>query len=72
MHVKQYVPVPEPTPPKYHSVPVPFKVKDPGQVIKVPVPLAPKTLVKNKALWQRFHASRWLLVFLRGSSISRQ
>ena len=51
MHVKQYVPVPEPTPPQYHHVPVPFKVKDPGQVIKVPVPMPPKTLVKNKALF---------------------
>ena len=32
MHQKHYVPVPEPSPPQYHSVPVPVKVTDPGKV----------------------------------------
>ena len=27
-----HVPVPEPSPPQYHSVPVPVKVTDPGKV----------------------------------------
>ena len=32
MHQKHYVPVPEPSPPQYHNVPVPVKVTDPGKV----------------------------------------
>ena len=32
VHQKHYVPVPEPSPPQYHNIPVPVKVKDPGQV----------------------------------------
>lgn len=31
VHQKHYVPVKEPSPPQYHSVPVPVPVKDPGQ-----------------------------------------
>eukprot|EP00435_Cladocopium_sp_Y103_P051334 s898_g15.t3 len=52
IHQKQYVPVPE-APPKYHKVPVP-PVKEPG-VIKVPVPLPPKTVVKNKVIYRTRH-----------------
>ena len=31
IHEKHYVPVPEPSPPKYHSVPVPVPVHEPGK-----------------------------------------
>eukprot|EP00913_Durusdinium_trenchii_P001160 g1067.t1 len=55
VHQKHYVPVPEPSPPQYHSVPVPVPVTDPGKVIKVPVPLAPQTIVKNKVLYKTRH-----------------
>ena len=48
MHEKQYVPVPEASPPTYHAVPVPVKVTDPGQVIHVPSPLPAQTVVRNK------------------------
>ena len=49
IHQKHFVPVPEPTPPQYHSVPVPVKVTDPGKIIKVPSPMPQQTIVKNKA-----------------------
>lgn len=55
IHEKHYVPVPEPSAPKYHSVPVPVPVKEPGEVIKVPVPLPPKTIVKNKVIYRTRH-----------------
>lgn len=31
VHEKHYVPVPEPSPPTYHNVPVPVPVKEPGK-----------------------------------------
>ena len=49
IHQKHFVPVPEPTPPQYHNVPVPVKVTDPGKIIKVPSPMPQQTIVKNKA-----------------------
>eukprot|EP00913_Durusdinium_trenchii_P026490 g24856.t1 len=55
VHQKHYVPVPEPSPPQYHNVPVPVKVTDPGKVIHVPVPLPPQTVVKNKVLYKTRH-----------------
>lgn len=55
IHEKHYVPVPEPSAPKYHTVPVPVPVKEPGKVIKVPVPLPPKTIVKNKVIYKTRH-----------------
>ena len=35
VHEKHYVPVPEPSPPTYHTVPVPVKVTDPGQAVSL-------------------------------------
>jgi len=55
VHQKHYVPVPEPSPPQYHNVPVPVKVTDPGKVINVPVPLPSQTIVKNKVLYKTRH-----------------
>ena len=46
--ITRYVPVPKPSPPVYHAVPVPVPMKSPGKVVKVPVPLPAKTLVKHK------------------------
>ena len=31
IHKKRYVPVPEPSPPTYHKIPVPVPVKEPGK-----------------------------------------
>ncbi|CAK9111869.1 Uncharacterized protein SCF082_LOCUS51890, partial [Durusdinium trenchii] len=55
VHQKHYVPVPEPSPPQYHSVPVPVKVTDPGKIIKVPEPMPPQTIVKNKVIYKTKH-----------------
>ncbi|CAK9111867.1 Retrovirus-related Pol polyprotein from transposon RE2 (Retro element 2) (AtRE2) [Includes: Protease RE2 [Durusdinium trenchii] len=48
VHQKHYVPAPEPSPPQYRNVPAPMPVKEPGKVIKVPTPLPPQTVVRNK------------------------
>ena len=55
VHEKISVPVPEPSPPVYHSVPVPTPVHDPGQIIHVPAPLPPQTLVRNKVIYKTRH-----------------
>lgn len=51
LSITRYVPVPQPSPPVYHAVPVPVPMKSPGKVVKVPVPLPAKTLVKHKVFW---------------------
>ena len=55
IHKKVPMPVPQPSPPKYHNVPVPVKVVDPGKTIKVPVPLPPHTVVKNRVIYKTRH-----------------
>eukprot|EP00434_Breviolum_minutum_P034709 symbB.v1.2.030724.t1/scaffold3494.1/size55430/2 len=55
VHQKEYVPVPKPSPPVYHAVPVPVPMKSPGKVVKVPVPLPAKTLVKHKVIYRTKH-----------------
>ena len=57
IHKKVPMPVPQPSPPKYHNVPVPVKVVDPGKTIKVPVPLPPQTVVKNRVIYKTRHVN---------------
>ncbi|CAK9074279.1 Uncharacterized protein SCF082_LOCUS36193 [Durusdinium trenchii] len=55
VHQKHYVPVPEASPPTYHSVPVPVPVREPGHVIPVPAPLPSQTVVRNKVIYKTRH-----------------